>query len=154
MTVTVSSTDPRSAKALALLARAHTWTHGRRKCDGLPFAIVAGSKPETTYMVSELGCTCRDANRRGVMCKHQTAYRLWLVQEGRTVFSTTVVEKTPGTLTCNDWGAELPAHVVGGSMCGSCWQARDAVKQDMIRAERAAYRARLRAELGMTEEAA
>jgi len=148
MTVTVSSTDPRSVKALTLLAQSSTWTHGRRKCDALPFAIVPGSNG-ATYMVSQLGCTCPDANRRGVMCKHQTAYRLWLVQEGRV---STMVETAPAPapLTCGDCGAELPAHVVGGSMCGSCWQARDAVKQDMIRADRAALKARLRAELGMT----
>ncbi len=53
MTVTIDSADPRAAKALALLAGAHTWTHGRRKCDGLPFAIVPGSKAGSTYMVSE-----------------------------------------------------------------------------------------------------
>ena len=153
MTVTIDSTDKRSVRALALLAGAHTWTHGRRKCDGLTFAIVPGSKPGSTYMVSELGCTCPDANRRGVMCKHQTAYKLWLVQEGRV---STIVETAPAPapLSCDDCGAALPAHVVGGRMCGSCWQAREAVKQDMIRAERAAYKARLRAELGLVGEAA
>lgn len=152
MTVTVSSTDPRAAKALALLARAHAWTHGRRKCDGLPFAIVAGSKPGTTYMVSELGCTCPDANRRGVQCKHQTAYRLWLVQEGRPV--ATEQPAAPAPLVCHDCGAALPAHVVGGAMCSECWNRRDAVRQEMIRADRAAYKARLRASLGLLDEVA
>src|SRR5215210_4224 len=45
MVVTVSSTDPRSVKALALLPRARTWTHGTRKCDGRPFLIAPGRPP-------------------------------------------------------------------------------------------------------------
>ena len=114
MTVTIDSTDKRCVKALALLARAGTWTDGRRKFDGLAFAIVAGSKPGSTYMVSSLGCTCADANRRGVRCKHQTAYRLWLVQEGRV---STIVETAPAPApapSCRACGGPLPAGTISG----------------------------------------
>ena len=142
MTVTIDSADKRSAKALALLARAHTWTHGRRKCDGLRFAIVAGSKPGSTYMVSQLGCTCADANRRGAMCKHQVAYRLWTIQQ-------------------NAAGWEPAAADVGLGLCTDAELAETMLQikathlvRDADRAERAAYRARLRADLGMIDEAA
>ena len=83
MTIELSSTDQRSVKALAILGQAHTWTHGTRKSDGLAFAVVPASKPGHTYYVSELGCTCPDATRRGGVCKHRTAYRLWQVQHGQ-----------------------------------------------------------------------
>jgi len=148
MTVTVWSTDPRAVKALALLAQSSTWTHGRRKCDALAFAIVPGSAPGTTYLVSELGCTCADANRRAVRCKHQTAYRLWTIQQQATA---PAPEQGPAPADdvglCTD--AELDAtmleikaeHLVG-----------DADRAD--RAARAAHRARLRRELGMTDEEA
>jgi len=142
MTVTIDSTDPRAVKALALLAGAHAWTHGRRKCDGLPFAIVPGSAPGTTYMVSELGCTCPDANRRGVRCKHQTAYRLWTIQQNAAGAQPAAPADDLGL--CTD--AELDATLLE-------IKAKHLVR-DAERAERAAYRARLRAELGMLDEVA
>ena len=145
MTITVSSTDPRAVKALALLARAHTWTHGRRKCDGLPFAIVAGSKPGTTYMVSELGCTCSDANRRGVQCKHQTAYRLWTIQQHATAPA-----PARGPAPADDLGLCTDAELAETMLEIKATH----LVRDADRGERAAYRARLRADLGMTEEAA
>jgi len=142
MTVTVSSTDPRAVKALALLAQSSTWTHGRRKCDALPFAIVPGSKPGSTYMVSELGCTCPDANRRGVMCKHQVAYRLWTIQQNAAGSQPAAPADDLGL--CTD--AELDETMLE-------IKAKHLVR-DADRAARAAYRARLRRELGMTDEEA
>ncbi len=142
MTVTIDSTDPRSAKALALLARAHTWTHGTRKSDGLSFAIVPGSTPGTTYMVSELGCTCPDANRRGVRCKHQVAYRLWTIQQNAAGSQPAAPADDLGL--CTD--AELAETMLQ-------IKAKHLVR-DAELAERAAYKARLRAELGLVEEAA
>ena len=141
MTVTVSSTDPRAVKALALLARAHAWTHGRRKCDGLSFAIVPGSNG-ATYMVSELGCTCPDANRRGVQCKYQVAYRLWTIQQNAAGAQPAATADDLGL--CTD--AELDETML-------TIKAKHLVR-DADRADRAAYKARLRAELGMTDEAA
>ncbi len=142
MTVTVSSTDPRAVKALALLAQSSTWTHGRRKCDALPFAIVAGSAPGTTYMVSKLGCTCPDANRRGVQCKHQTAYRLWTIEQNAAGAQPAAAADDLGL--CTD--AELDATML-------TIKAEHLVR-DAERAERAAHRARLRRELGMLDEVA
>ena len=142
MTVTVSSTDPRAVKALALLARASAWTHGRRKCDGRAFAIVAGSTPGSTYMVSSLGCTCPDANRRGATCKHQVAYRLWTIQQNAAGAQPAAAADDLGL--CTD--AELAETML-------TIKAKHVVR-DAGRAERAAYRARLRAELGLVEEAA
>ena len=141
-------------RVAAVLATAPSWTHGTRKSDGREFFIIPASKGAGVYYADATDCTCpcaRNARTR-IVCKHSAAVALFLAD--RPVFSTTVVEKAPGTLTCDDCGAALPAHVVGGSMCGSCWQARDAVKQELVRADRAAYKARLRAELGMTDEAA
>jgi len=140
MTVTVSSTDPRAVKALALLAQSSTWTHGRRKCDALPFAIVPGSNG-ATYMVSELGCTCPDANRRGVMCKHQVAYRLWTIQQNAAGSQPAAPADDLGL--CTD--AELAETML-------TVKAKHLVR-DADRADRAAYKARLRAELGLAEVA-
>ena len=146
MTVTIDSTDPRSVKALALLSQARTWVTGRRKCDGRAFLIAPGSNGRTYYVAADGSeCTCADRQVRRTTCKHMTAARLLVVERGAPA---------PAPLSCNNCGAALPAYVVGGSMCGSCWQAREGIKQELARAERAAYRARLRAELGMTEEAA
>ncbi len=138
MTVTIDSTDKRSVRALALLAGAHTWTHGRRKCDGLSFAIVPGSKPGSTYMVSQLGCTCPDANRRGATCKHQTAYRLWTIQQQAA-------------------GAQPAAPADDLGLCTDAELAETMLRikathlvRDAELADRAALKARLRADLGMT----
>src|SRR5215210_727271 len=81
MVVTVSSTDPRSVKALALLPRARTWTHGTRKCDGRAFLIAPASTPGHSYYVDARGaeCTCPDRQTRRVTCKHMLAARLLLV---------------------------------------------------------------------------
>ena len=113
MTVTIDSTDPRAVKALALLAQSSTWTYGRRKFDGLAFAIVAGSKPGSTYMVSSLGCTCADANRRGVRCKHQTAYRLWTIQQNAAGSQPAAPAPKPAP-SCRSCGGPLPAGTISG----------------------------------------
>ncbi len=84
MTVTVSSADPRSVKALALLPQAGTWVQGSRKCDGRAFLIAPASKPGAVYYVDANGaeCTCLDRQTRRVVCKHMTAARLLLVERG------------------------------------------------------------------------
>ncbi len=43
MTVTVSPTDPRSVRALAVLATADRWVKGHRKADGRAFFAIPGS---------------------------------------------------------------------------------------------------------------
>ena len=147
MTIVVSPTI--ADRVAAVLASAPTWTHGTRKSDRREFWIVPGSKAGQVYFADARDCTCAAARLSAVKipCKHSLAIRQYLAD-------TPAGTAEPAPLTCTDCGAELPAYVVAGSMCGSCWQARDAVKQELVRAERAAHRARLRAELGMIEEAA
>jgi len=143
--------SPIADRVAAVVQTAPSWTHGRRRADGREFFIIPASKGAGVYYADATDCTCpcaRNARTR-IVCKHSQAVARFL---GDKPAATAQPASAP--LTCDDCGASLPAHVVGGAMCGSCWQAREAVKQDMIRAERAAYRARLRADLGMTEEAA
>jgi len=78
MTVEVSTTDPRSLKALAVLASADRWTKGHRKDDGRSFFVIPGSNGHT-YYTDPRDCTCPDARERGVACKHQLAVRLWIL---------------------------------------------------------------------------
>ena len=135
-------------KAEMLAEQAPTWNRGRSKATAREFYVVPASDGVSAHWtaVAGRGCTCTGHRRRGV-CTHALAAALMLADKAAATAQ-------PAPLSCDDCGAELPAHVVGGAMCGSCWQAREAVKQDMIRAERAAYRARLRAELGLVGEAA
>ena len=84
MTITISTDDPRSVKALALLPQARTWTRGRRAIDGRAFVIAPASKPGAVYFVDAAGdeCTCPDRQTRRVTCKHMLAARLLLVERG------------------------------------------------------------------------
>ena len=78
MTVTVSSDDPRSVKALSVLATAPRWTKGHTK-DGRPFFVVPGSDGRV-YWTDTRACTCPDHRERGVACKHVLAVRMWTLQ--------------------------------------------------------------------------
>ncbi len=83
MTITVSTADPRSLKALAVLETADRWTKGHRKDDGRPFFAIPGSAGRV-YWTDARACTCPDATRRGVACKHQHAVRLWIARQADT----------------------------------------------------------------------
>ena len=48
MTITVSTTDPRSCKALALLESVDKWLRIRRKGDGVKFYVIPGSAGTST----------------------------------------------------------------------------------------------------------
>ena len=76
MTIQISTADPRSLKALALLETADRWTKAHRKADGRPFFVIPGSNGRV-YWTDQVSCTCPDAAHRGVTCKHQLAVRLW-----------------------------------------------------------------------------
>ncbi len=85
MVITLDTADPRSARALALLPAARTWTTGHRKSDGRAFLIAPASKPGAVYFVGGRGdeCTCPDRQVRRVdACKHMLAARLLLVERG------------------------------------------------------------------------
>lgn len=79
MTIEVSTSDPRSLKALVLLETADRWTKGHRKDDGRPFFAIPGSAGRV-YWTDARACTCPDATRRGLACKHQLAVRLWIAR--------------------------------------------------------------------------
>ena len=76
MTITVSTDDPRSVKALALLETADRWTKAHRKADGRSFFVIPSSSGRV-YWADQTSCTCPDAAHRGATCKHQLAVRLW-----------------------------------------------------------------------------
>jgi hypothetical protein len=76
MTITVSTTDPRSLKALEILETAATWTKGHRKDDGRSFFVIPSCSGHV-YWTDQTSCTCPDAVNRGTTCKHQLAVRLW-----------------------------------------------------------------------------
>jgi len=143
--------SPIADRVAAVLATAPSWTHGTRKSDGRQFFIIPASKGAGVYYADATDCTCAAARLSAVKipCKHSLAIRQYLADAPAAT-----AQPAPAPLSCDDCGAELPAHVVSGSMCSECWNRREAVKQELARNERAAYRARLRADLGMTEEAA
>ena len=76
MTITVSTNDPRSIKALAVLETADRWTKAHRKADGRSFFVIPGSAGRV-YWADQTSCTCPDAAHRAATCKHQLAVRLW-----------------------------------------------------------------------------
>ena len=84
MTITVSTSDPRSLKALAILETADRWTRGHRKDDGRPFFVIPGSAGRV-YWTDARSCTCPDATGRGATCKHQLAVRLWIARRVEAV---------------------------------------------------------------------
>jgi predicted nucleic acid-binding Zn finger protein len=75
MTITVSTADPRSCKALALLEGADQWLKIRRKSDGAKFYVIPGSQGHV-YWTNCGECSCPDFQHRGVECKHITAVKL------------------------------------------------------------------------------
>ena len=80
MVVTVSSSDPRSLKALDILQTAEQWTKGHRKSDGASFFVIPSSTGSRLYWTNTRECTCPDAVQRGVACKHILAVRLWMAR--------------------------------------------------------------------------
>ena len=74
MTVTISPDDPRSVRALAVLATADRWVKGHTK-DGRPFFVVPGSNGRV-YWTDTRDCTCPDRRQRDETCKHIRAVRL------------------------------------------------------------------------------
>ena len=79
MVVTVSTENPRSCKALALLEGAAQWLKIRRKSDGVKFYVIPGSQGHI-YWTNCGECSCPDFCHRGVECKHITAVNLHVAQ--------------------------------------------------------------------------
>ena len=76
MTITISSNDPRSIKALQIAAEVGQWLKCRgadgSKRYGIPSQSVAG----LYYLADTRSCTCPDFVRRGGPCKHVLAVRI------------------------------------------------------------------------------
>jgi SWIM zinc finger len=79
MVVTVSTENPRSCKALALLRSAEQWLKIRRKSDGVKFYVIPGSAGHV-YWTNCGECSCPDFQHRGSECKHITAVRLYVAK--------------------------------------------------------------------------
>lgn len=109
MVVTVSADNPRSIKALAVLATADRWVKGHRKADGRPFFTVPGSNGRL-YHVDTRDCTCPDRQQRGVDCKHILAVRLWTLEHKA---------EAPARAPCDVCTQQLPAGVLAG-VCADC----------------------------------
>ena len=81
MTITIATADPRTLRALEVLATADRWTKAHRKEDGRPFFVIPGSQGRV-YWTDTHDCTCPDYQRRGpAVCKHIIAVRLWTARE-------------------------------------------------------------------------
>jgi hypothetical protein len=81
MTIEVSTSDPRTSKALALLETAPTWLKIRRKSDGVRFYVVPGCNGHV-YWTNLNECSCPDHQHRGesVTCKHRLAVGLYVAK--------------------------------------------------------------------------
>ncbi len=110
MVVTVSTDNPRSVKALALLPAARRWVHGTRKCDGRAFLIAPGSNGHSYYVdANGAECTCPDRQTRRTTCKHMLAARLLLVERGQAEPA-----PAPKRGACRGCGGELPVGLIAG----------------------------------------
>ena len=139
MTVTISPDDPRSVRALAVLATADRWVKGHTR-DGRPFFVVPGSNGRV-YWTDTRDCTCPDRRQRDETCKHIRAVRLWALQPRATA---------PAPKPAPASAAELPRYPVRPTdtfrycACGAL------VERPARRCDACADRAlALRAELGL-----
>jgi hypothetical protein len=85
-TVTLSSTESRHVKALALLAQRGQWLTVKGRNGALYVGIPSQTKRGLVHLVATDGsrCDCYDFRNhgRGISCKHTVAVRLWLVSHG------------------------------------------------------------------------
>ena len=71
MTLTIDTTDARTAKAIELLATADRWLKITSKTDGRRYYVVPGSNGRIYWARP-------DATHRGLTCKHQLATALYV----------------------------------------------------------------------------
>jgi hypothetical protein len=77
VTITVSTTDKRDGKALALFARYQDWQQAKLK-DGRSVFAIPASEPGAFHFSNGRDCSCQDRQRSRNVCKHMRACRLWL----------------------------------------------------------------------------
>ncbi len=146
MTVTIDPTDPRSVRALAVLTTADRWIKGHRKADNRPFFTIPGSNGRL-YHADTRDCTCSDRQQRRLDCKHMLAIRLWVLQNDA---NTPAASAQPATAAADDLGLCTDAELAETMLQIKATH----LVRDAERADRAAHKARLRAELGLIDEAA
>jgi SWIM zinc finger len=76
MTITISSEDPRSIKAIDIAAASGQWLKCRSRDGRKAYGIPASSGNGRYYLVTQTSCTCPDFERRQQACKHVLACRL------------------------------------------------------------------------------
>lgn len=89
MSVTISSEDPRSIKALEIAAGAGQWIKCRTRDGQTLYAVPSQSKPGAYHLTDPQSCDCQDFKRHGLSgarlghagehraCKHVLAVRLY-----------------------------------------------------------------------------
>lgn len=89
--ISLSATDPRGPKAVAIATDAGQWLKCRTRDGRKAFGIRSSRDQDRVYFVTRVSCTCYDGQRR--TCKHQLAVRLWcqLVAEQRPALSYGVI---------------------------------------------------------------
>jgi len=76
MTITISSQDPRSIKAVEIAADAGQWLKCRIRDGRKLYGVRSQSKPDVCYLADCQSCTCIDFQRHQQACKHVLAVRL------------------------------------------------------------------------------
>src|SRR5215211_9455547 len=84
MTITVSTDDRRSVKALEVYATADRWQKGHTR-DGRSFyAVPSSSQPNLFHLTDTRECSCADFQQRRLACKHVLAVRMRVAVLGGT----------------------------------------------------------------------
>jgi hypothetical protein len=131
VTVTISPTDPRSVRALAVLATADRWVKGHRRSDGLAFFAIPGSNGRV-YNTTTRVCTCPDARERGATCKHQLAVRLWMIERKATAGAPAPADDPHGLATDAEVD-EVMAGIVAKHRARAAAEAREARLAELAR---------------------
>ena len=96
MTITVSTDDRRSVKALEVYATADRWQKGHRH-DGRSFyAVPSSSEPNLLHLTDTRECSCQDFQLRRLPCKHVLAVRMRVAVLGGTARLRTEKPRLPG----------------------------------------------------------
>jgi uncharacterized Zn finger protein len=77
VTITISSEDPRSLKAVQIAAEAGQWAKCHRRDGSKVYAVPSQSAPGVYHLADFHTCTCPDFQRRQHACKHVLAIRLY-----------------------------------------------------------------------------
>jgi hypothetical protein len=105
VTIQVSTTDARTAKALELLSGADRWLKVTSKLDGRRYYAIPSSDGRHVYWARPDACSCPDATHRGVTCKHQIAAGLWVakINVERQQPKRRVLSPSPDCRGCAQW---------------------------------------------------